>query len=200
MDSAKVDQKLEVMIIPVSDVERAKQFYVSLGWRLDVTPASVVQLTPPRLGVLVADGAPTSLGTTPGSGKGYLVVSDIDPPPWPSWPPPASRSASVSHFGPGLSSRSAAWIPTTGATGAGRGPPTRTATSGCFRRSRPGCPAGSTPPRRRTASVSDVANAMRRAALAHGEHEKRTGQADANWPDWYAAYMVAEQAGTELPT
>ena len=50
------------------------------------------------------------------------------------------------------------------------------------------------------ASVADLAAALRRAAAAHGEHEKRTGEADANWPDWYAAYMVAEQAGTELPT
>jgi hypothetical protein len=50
------------------------------------------------------------------------------------------------------------------------------------------------------ASRADLAKAMRRASAAHGEHEERTGQRDENWPDWYAAYMVAEQAGTELPT
>lgn len=50
------------------------------------------------------------------------------------------------------------------------------------------------------ASTSDLANAMRRAEAAHAEHEKRTGKADANWPDWYASYMAAEQAGQELPT
>jgi hypothetical protein len=49
-------------------------------------------------------------------------------------------------------------------------------------------------------STSDLANAMRRAEAAHGEHEKRTGQRDENWPDWYAAYMIAEQSGAELPT
>src|SRR5207245_9084562 len=49
-------------------------------------------------------------------------------------------------------------------------------------------------------SASDLASAFRRAEAAHGEHEKRIGQRDANWPEWYAAYMVAEQAGTELPT
>ena len=49
-------------------------------------------------------------------------------------------------------------------------------------------------------AASDLASAMRRAEAAHGEHEKRTGQRDANWSDWYAAYMAAEQAGTELPT
>ncbi len=51
------------------------------------------------------------------------------------------------------------------------------------------------------ASTADLADAMRRASVAHGEHEQRQGGAyDANWPDWYAAYMVAEHAGTELPT
>ena len=50
------------------------------------------------------------------------------------------------------------------------------------------------------ASTNDLANALRRAESAHGQHEKRIGQADENWPDWYAAYMVAVQAGTELPT
>jgi hypothetical protein len=48
-------------------------------------------------------------------------------------------------------------------------------------------------------SATELAEAMRRAAAAHGEHEKRTGEEDPNWPDWYAAYMVSEQAGTEPP-
>ena len=49
-------------------------------------------------------------------------------------------------------------------------------------------------------SANDLANAMRRASAAHGEHEKRIGHADPDWPDWYAEYMVAEQAGSELPS
>ncbi len=49
-------------------------------------------------------------------------------------------------------------------------------------------------------SASDLADAMRRASAAHGEHEKRIGAADPDWPDWYAAYMAAERAGAELPT
>ena len=49
------------------------------------------------------------------------------------------------------------------------------------------------------ASTADLASALRRAEAAHGEHEKRTGQRDTNWPDWYAEYMVAEQAGKESP-
>ncbi|MFC0449322.1 hypothetical protein [Rhodococcus jostii] len=48
-------------------------------------------------------------------------------------------------------------------------------------------------------SHRDLMNALLRAAIAHSEHEKRTGTEDPNWPDWYAAYMIAEQAGTELP-
>jgi hypothetical protein len=50
------------------------------------------------------------------------------------------------------------------------------------------------------ASANDLASALRRAEAAHSEHEKRSGQRDANWPNWYAAYMVADQAGTELPS
>jgi hypothetical protein len=49
------------------------------------------------------------------------------------------------------------------------------------------------------ASVSDLVEALKRAAAAHGEHEKRIGQRDEEWPDWYGAYMVAEQAGAALP-
>ena len=49
------------------------------------------------------------------------------------------------------------------------------------------------------ASANDLASALRRAEAAHGEHEERTGQRDTNWPDWYAAYIVAEQVGEELP-
>ena len=98
MDNAKVDQKLEVMIIPVSDVERAKQYYVSLGWRLDVTPPGVVQLTPPGSGCSVQFGA-TLTGATPGSGKGYLVVSDIDAA-LAGLAVAGIEVASVSHFGP----------------------------------------------------------------------------------------------------
>jgi catechol 2,3-dioxygenase-like lactoylglutathione lyase family enzyme len=94
--AAKVDLKLEVVVIPVSDVDRSKEFYKKLGWRLD--------------------------------------AARID----------------------------------TGVTS--------------FR------------------SVSDLTSALRRAAAAHGVHEKRIGGADANWPDWYAKYMAAEQAGTELPS
>jgi hypothetical protein len=73
------------------------------------------------------------------------------------------------------------------------------ATSGTCRRSRRSSPAASTPPRTTFSTTHDLADAMRRASVAHGEHEKRIGEADPNWPEWYAAYMVAEQSGAELP-
>src|ERR1700690_463933 len=73
---AKLDMKLEVVVIPVSDVDRAKEFYKKLGWRLDVTPPGVVQFTPPGSWCSVQFGK-TLTSAAPGSGKGYLIVSDI---------------------------------------------------------------------------------------------------------------------------
>jgi hypothetical protein len=49
-------------------------------------------------------------------------------------------------------------------------------------------------------SAEDLADALRRVEAAHGKHEERTGEADLDWPDWYALYMVRERAGEELPT
>ena len=121
----RVDMKLEVVVIPVSDVERAKRFYGGLGWRLDADIVSgeefrVVQFTPP--------GSPCSI-----------------------------------HFGTGVTSA----VDADGTT---------------------------------FTSSTELASALRRAEAAHGEHEKRTGQRDADWPNWYAEYIVREQAGKQLPS
>jgi catechol 2,3-dioxygenase-like lactoylglutathione lyase family enzyme len=110
------DTKLEVLVIPVSDVDRAKEFYGGLGWRLDADRAV---------------------------GEEFHCAAEV-----------TTR------------------LP-----------------------SRIDAAAGTT-----FASAADLASAMVRAALAHGQHEKRIGAAGPDWPGWYAAYMVAEQAGTELPT
>jgi hypothetical protein len=73
-------------------------------------------------------------------------------------------------------------------------------TAGCCRRSRPGFRAVKEVPMSTTyESVEDLAEALRRAAEAHGKHEERTGEEDPNWPDWYALYMVRERGGEELP-
>jgi catechol 2,3-dioxygenase-like lactoylglutathione lyase family enzyme len=207
-----VDMKLEVVIIPVSDVDRAKQFYGRLGWRLDAdfpfdNGVRIVQFTPPGSGSSIQFGAKlTSAG--PGSAQGlYLIVSDIE----------AARGeltacgaqvSEVFHAGtPG------AQFQPDGTSGRASGPAPDHASYRSFATfSDPDgngwllqevtvrLPGRIDAAETAFASTTDLANAMRRASAAHGEHEKRIGRADANWPDWYAAYMAAEQAGTQLPT
>jgi catechol 2,3-dioxygenase-like lactoylglutathione lyase family enzyme len=208
-----VDLKLEVVVIPVSDVDRAKAFYAGLGWRLDADFAfdngvKIVQFTPPGSPGSIQFG--TRLTTAaPGSAENlYLIVSDIDS----ARDALLARGAPVSdvfHAGaPG-----AQFLPD-GAADRVSGPAPDHASYGSFAtftdpdgnrwlmqeitRRLPGRIDAAA--HTSFASINDLAAAMRRASAAHGEHEKRIGQADANWPDWYAAYMVAEQAGADLPT
>jgi catechol 2,3-dioxygenase-like lactoylglutathione lyase family enzyme len=191
-----VDMKLEVVVIPVSDVDRAKEFYGSLGWRLDVTPPGVVQFTPTGSGCSVQFGANLT-SAAPGSAEGlWLIVSDIQA--------AMDKLASL-----GIEVNAVFHIGATGRV-SGLDPERRSYRSFAsfsdpdgnrwlfqeITTRLPGRVAGDTT----YASASDLASALRRAETAHGEHEKRTGQRDAAWADWYAAYMVAEQAGTELPT
>jgi catechol 2,3-dioxygenase-like lactoylglutathione lyase family enzyme len=198
-----MDMKLEVVVIPVSDVERAKRFYGGLGWRLDADVAAgdgfrVVQFTPP--------GSPASIhfgkGVTsapPGSAQNlYLVVSDIE----------AARAELV---GRGVDVSELLHRTREGFV-SGPDPERRSyATFASF-----SDPDGNRwllqeitarMPGRVDADVTtftastELAAALRRAAAAHGEHEKRTGQQHSpDWPDWYAEYMVREQAGKPLPT
>lgn len=194
----KVDMKLEVVTIPVSDVDRATEFYVRLGWRQDVTPpgSGVVQFTPPGSGCSVQFGT-NRTSATPGSAQNeFLIVSDIE----------AARDALVER---GVEVSEVFHV---GAGGPAGGPDPEHSSYGSFASFSD--PDGNSwllqevttrlPGRVDSAattfgSASGLASAMRRAETAHGEHEKRTGQRDANWSDWYAAYMVAEEAGTELP-
>jgi catechol 2,3-dioxygenase-like lactoylglutathione lyase family enzyme len=191
------DMKLEVVTIPVSDVERAKEFYARLGWRQDVTPPVVIQFTPPGSGCSVQFG-PNRTPAAPGSAQNlYLIVSDIA----------AVRDQLVAagievseifHLGPGgrvsgpdPEHRSySSWASFSDPDGNGW----------LFQEVTTRLPGRVDAAATSFGSASDLAGAMRRASVAHGEHEKRIGAADANWPDWYASYMVAEQAGTELPT
>ena len=191
-----VDMKLEVVVIPVTDLDRATEFYRRLGWRLDVTPPIVVQLTPPGSGCSVQFGA-TLTSAAPGSAEGYVVVSDLQN----ALDQLAAAGIEVSevyHLGPGgradgldpdrrsYSSRAVVHDPD-GNTWLVQEVTTR-------------LPGRIDSSATSFGTASDLANAMRRAEAAHGEHEKRTGERDENWPEWYAAYMIAEQAGTELPT
>jgi catechol 2,3-dioxygenase-like lactoylglutathione lyase family enzyme len=207
-----VDVKLEVVVIPVSDVDRAKQFYGRLGWRLDAdfpfdNGVRIVQFTPPGSGSSIQFGAKLT-SAAPGSAQGlYLIVSDIEA----AYDELTARGAQVSevfHAGtPG------AQFQPDGTSGRVSGPAPDHASYGSFATfSDPDgngwllqevtarLPGRIDAAETAFASTADLADAMRRASAAHGEHEKRTGAADANWPDWYAAYMAAEQAGTELPT
>jgi catechol 2,3-dioxygenase-like lactoylglutathione lyase family enzyme len=203
----RADMKLESVIIPVSDVDRAKAFYVGLGWRLDADLGGgkfrIVQLTPPGSGCSVQFG----IGLTtapPGTAQSLLVVSDIE----------AAHTELVGDGVPGDVFHDSTggfnrWD--TGVRASGPDPKRRTYASFMEFRDPDGnlwqlqeitnrIPGRVDPSTAAYSSVADLAGAMRRASAAHGEHEARIGQADANWPDWYAAYMVAEATGGELPT
>jgi predicted enzyme related to lactoylglutathione lyase len=208
---AKVNLKLEAVVIPVSDVDLAKAFYGSLGWRLDADFAfdngfRVVQFTPPGSPCSVQFGTNVTMAAS-GSAQGlYLVVSDIEA----ARDELTGRGVKVSEvFYPGAPG---AQFQPEGASGRISGPAADHASYSSFATFSD--PDGNTwllqeitkrlPGRIDTAqtsyaSVNDVEQALVRAATAHGEHEKRTGQPDENWPAWYARYMVAEQSGAELP-
>jgi len=211
---ARVDTKLEIIVIPVSDVDRAKEFYGRLGWRLDADYDNgagfrVIQFTPPGSGCSVIFGKNVT-AAAPGSTQGlYLIVSDLEE----ARKEMLARGVAISEaFHDG---------------GGAHAGPDQPYLFGRLRISGPD-------PERRSyrtfasfsdpdgngwllqeittrlpgridsaatsfSSASDLASALRRAEAAHGEHEKRTGQRDANWPDWYAEYMAAEQSGKGLP-
>jgi predicted enzyme related to lactoylglutathione lyase len=207
-----VDFALEAVVIPVSDVDRAKEFYANLGWRLDAdfgfdNGFRVVQFTPPGSRSSVQFG--TSITPAePGSAHGlYLVVADIEA----AREQLVERGAKVSevfHAGtPG------AQFQTEGSTDRVSGPADDRASYGSFATfSDPDgnvwllqevttrLPGRVDRAETSYSSASDLSQALLRAALAHGEHEKLTGEYDEKWPIWYAAYMVAERAGDELPT
>ena len=208
-DTGNADMKLEVVVIPVSDVNRAKEFYGSLGWRLDADVAAgddfrLIQFTSPGSGCSVQFGTNLT-SAAPGSAQGlYLIISDIEA----ARDNLAARGVKVSEvFHEGT--RGARFHE------AGRvaGPSPNRSSYGSFASfSDPDgngwllqevttrLPGRIDPATTSFASASDLAGALRRASAAHGEHEKRTGTADANWPDWYAEYIVREQAGQELPS
>lgn len=206
-----VDLKLEVVVIPVSDVGRAKEFYGRLGWRLDADFSfdngfRVVQFTPPGSGSSVQFGSKIT-SASPGSAEAYLIVSDIEV----ARDELAGRGVEVSEvFHPGTPGAQFQPDDTSGRV-AGPAPDHASYSSFATFTDPDGngwllqeittrLPGRIDAAEMAFASTADLASALRRAAAAHGGHEMRIGEADQNWPDWYAAYMVAEQAGTEFPT
>jgi catechol 2,3-dioxygenase-like lactoylglutathione lyase family enzyme len=203
--------KLEVVVIPVADVDRAKKFYGNLGWRLDAdfpfdNGFRVVQFTPPGSGCSVQFGTNIT-PAAPGSAHGlYLIVSDIE----------AARNELVAR-GAAVSGVFHAVAPGAqfqldGTSGRVSGPAPDHATYRSFATfSDPDgngwllqevttrLPGRIDPAATSFGSANDLAAALRRAEAAHGQHEKRIGKADPDWPDWYAEYLVREQAGEALP-
>jgi catechol 2,3-dioxygenase-like lactoylglutathione lyase family enzyme len=211
-DAGRVDMRLEVHIIAVSDVDRSKEFYLGLGWRLDDDAAPleglrIVQFTPPGSAASVTFGTGLT-SAAPGSAEGGLIVSDIvaahdelagrgvgvsqiwHGPPFPAearQPGPDPERTSYGSFCSFTDPDGNMWLVQEVTT---RLPGRLDGADTAF------------------ASPADLVSALRRAEAAHAEHHKRAGRThllhrpgqDQDWPAWYAAYMVAEQAGTDLPT
>ena len=204
------DMKLEIVVIPVSDVDRAMRFYSNLGWRLDANFAKgdefrVLQFTPPGSSCSIIFGKGIT-SAVPGSAQGlYLIVSDIEA----ARAELVDRGVEVSEEfhdvggvfhhagregrlnGPDAARRSyASFASFNDPDGNGW----------LFQEVTVRLPGRVDASDTRFTSPTELAGALRRAAAAHGEHEKRTGQQDANWPEWYAEYIVREQAGKPPPS
>jgi catechol 2,3-dioxygenase-like lactoylglutathione lyase family enzyme len=195
--------KLEVITIPVSDADRAKRFYGSLGWRLDadITKANalrIVQFTPRESACSIQFGTGLTSAKPGSAQRVYLVVADIE----------AARADLIAH---GVDVGEVFHLG--GPEGRQNGPDPAHASYGSFASFSD--PDGNSwllqevtlrLPNRVEAdnttfgSSSELAGALRRAEAAHGQHEKRTGKRDENWAEWYADYIVREQAGKELPS
>ena len=214
--SRGIDMKFEIVVIPVTDVDRARRFYGDLGWRLDADYASedgryrVIQFTPPGSACSVIFGKNVT-AAIPGSAQGmYLIVSDIE----------AARNelvargveiSDVFHDAPGVydgpdepylfgrlrvkglhpehsSYRSFASFNDPDGNG------------WLFQEITQRLPGRVEADVATFSSPKDFAAALRRAEAAHGEHEKRSGgQRDENWPEWYADYLIREQQGKAPP-
>ena len=196
---ATVDMKLEAIVIPVSDAERAQEFYRKLGWRQDVTPpdSGVFQFTPPGSACSAQFGSNLTSAVPGSAQRTYLIVSDIE----------AARAKLVAagievseffHLGPagpvgGLDPERRSYFSLASFSDPD-------GNSWLLQEITTRLPGRVDPGAISFGSASDLASAFRRAESAHGEHEKRTGgQRDANWADWYSRYMAAEQTGEELP-
>jgi catechol 2,3-dioxygenase-like lactoylglutathione lyase family enzyme len=202
--SATVDMKFEVVVLPVADAERSKVFYESLGWRLDADfvkgeHSRVLQFTPPgsEASIIFGTGVPAA---EPGSAGGLLLaVEDIEA----AHDDLAARGVEVSDV----------FHDVDAVFGGAERKPGPAPDHGTYQSfvtfsdpdgngwlvqeigtRLPGRVTGA-----RYADADDLAEALRRAATAHGEHEAKTGEYDEEWPEWYAAYMVAEQTGETLP-
>ena len=210
----RVDTKLELVVIPVSNVDRAKEFYGRLGWRLDAdydngTDFRVIQFTPPGSGCSVIFGKNVT-AAAPGSAQGlYLIVSDIQA----ARKELLGRGVAISeafHDGNGVYAGPDqpylfGRIRVSGPDPEGRSYRTFASFNDpdgngwLLQEITTRLPGRIDSAATSFSSAGDLASALKRAEAAHGEHEKRIGRRDENWPEWYAAHMVAEQSGGKLP-
>ncbi|MCK2221820.1 VOC family protein [Actinomadura sp. ATCC 31491] len=201
--------KLEVVVVPVADVDRAKDFYTGLGWRLDADVATdgdfrVVQVTPPGSPASVIFGSSVT-AQAPGTAQGlHLVVDDIE-----------AAHAELQRLGAGPSEvfhDAGGVFHHAGTDARVPGPDPERGSYGSFlsfsdpdgngwvlQEVTTRLPGRLDASATTFASAADLAAALRRAAAAHGEHEKHIGAEDPDWPDWYADYLVREQTGGEPP-
>jgi catechol 2,3-dioxygenase-like lactoylglutathione lyase family enzyme len=205
-----MDMKLEVVVVPVSDVDRSKDFYTALGWRLDADLATsetfrVVQVTPPGSPASVIFGTSVT-AQEPGTAQGlHLIVNDIDAAhdelkrlgaePSEVW----HDAGGIFHHA-GTDERVSGPSPDRSSYGSFLSFEDPDGNGWILQEVTTRLPGRIDPAATSFASTDDLAAALRRAADAHGQHEARTGQEDADWPSWYADYMVKEQAGSELPS
>jgi catechol 2,3-dioxygenase-like lactoylglutathione lyase family enzyme len=200
--SRTVNMKLEVIVIPVADVDRSKRFYGKLDWRLDADlirgdGSRIVQFTPPGSPCSIQFGTGAASAVPGSAPRLYLVVSDIE----------AARAELINR---GVEVTETFHRGANQGTISGPDPQRRSyATYASFndpdgngwllQEVTVRLPGRVNADHTTFASSADLATALRRAETAHGEHEKRTGRRDANWSDWYAEYMAREQSGKPLP-
>jgi catechol 2,3-dioxygenase-like lactoylglutathione lyase family enzyme len=209
-DLGSGDMKLEVMVIPVSDADRAKRFYAGLGWRLDMDfqkgdgQFRVIQFTPPgsQCSIIFGKGIPAG---APGSAQGLLVVSDIV----------AARAALIERgvdVSETFHDAGGVYVHADAKDRVGGAAPARRSYGSYASFNDPDgngwllqeitarLPGHVDPDDAKFTTPTELARALRRAAAAHGEHEKRNGKRDADWAAWYADYIIREQAGESLPS
>jgi catechol 2,3-dioxygenase-like lactoylglutathione lyase family enzyme len=205
-----VGLNLEAVVIPVSDVDRAKAFYVGLGWRLDADVArdgyKLVQITPPGSGCSIQFGTDLTSAAPGSAGDLYLAVSDIEA----ARGELMTRGAEVSDVfheqqlgsrfhAVGASDRLAGIASEHKSYGSFASFDDPDGNGWLLQEITTRLPGRVDLATTSFASAGELSNALRRAEAAHGKHEQRIGHEDPDWPDWYADYMIREQAGQELP-
>lgn len=198
-----IDLKLEAIVLPVADAERSKKFYAGLGWRLDADfivgdAFRAIQFTPPGSPCSIHFGKGLTSGVPGSAGPLFLIVSDIEAARAALAAHGVAVSTAFHHAGPGQPRQE------------GRDPERHSYASYATFSDPDGngwllqevtqrLPGRVDTNTTTFTSAAEIAGALRRAGMAHGDHEKKIDGPDANWADWYADYIFKEQTGQPLP-